>query len=79
MPCSREEALEIAIKYLGKQHIGELELFDKPPDDLFYGDQDEIRDSWAVYVPSYTTIGASRFILIAKSTGNIVVDQSVGE
>jgi len=75
---TRKQAYDIAIKYLGEQMRGQIEVIKDLPGN-HYGNR--LLDSWVVRVPQKgptITTGAGRFICIAKSTGEIVYDGSDG-
>lgn len=79
--CTREKALAIAIKYLGDQYLGKLQVSDKLPDCLIYN-KEQYHHSWSIKVPEisfpYKLDGGSRYIFISKKTGKIVFDEIVG-
>jgi len=82
--CTKEKALEVAIKYLGEQCRGRIEIEDGLSDEYkhyVYGYENLRLDKcWVVYVPPDTPeIGASRYICISKATCEIVFDGKVGE
>jgi hypothetical protein len=77
--CTREKALSIAIKYLGEQYLGQLEVTDVLPDEPFYKSSSDFDNCWVIYVSSPGMIGASRYVLISKKTGKIFFDGMVGE
>ena len=61
---------------IGKRLVGELH--DGIPEDVcWWGQKDE--PVWHAYVDSGNCIGASRLIIISKTTGKIIGDQMVGE
>ena len=80
--CTREAALSIAIKYLGEQYLGQLEVDDKLPSGIYIGSS-EFDNSWSIYVPQRAQhsmfVGGGRYILISKKTGKIICDQVVGD
>lgn len=79
--CTREKALSIAIKYLGEQYLGKLQVSDKLPDGQIYN-KEQYHNSWSITVPgiSFTCKldGGSRYIFISKKTGKIIFDETVG-
>jgi hypothetical protein len=77
--CSREEALSIAVKYLGEQYLGHLHASDDLPSPI-YGTKAK-KNSWVIAVPQLDSfyVGGSRFVLISKETGRIIFDGVVGE
>ncbi len=77
--CTREAALSIAIKYLGEQYLGQLEVDDKLPDGIYRGSE-EFDNSWSVAVPeTHMRVGGCRYIVISRTTGKIVFDGVMGD
>lgn len=79
--CAREKALSIAIKYLGEQYLGKLQVSDKLPDHQIYN-KEQYYNSWSITVPEMAFTckldGGSRYIFISKKTGKIIFDEIVG-
>ena len=76
----REKALDIAIKFLGEQLREKLKIVDELPSGIYWGDREEYQNCWIIWVPSgMNIVGASRYILISKSTGKVVLDGKFGE
>lgn len=78
---TREKAEEIAIKYLGAQMLGRIQVTDKlPTGGVIYG-RDSLSETWVAQVPSpenFMHVGGGRIICISNSTGKIVYDGSDG-
>jgi hypothetical protein len=80
---TREEALSIAIKQLGEQYTGQLDISDILPDDPIYKATKDFKDCWVIAVPQIPTspliVGAGRYLIISKFTGKILFDGMAGE
>lgn len=61
---------------IGKHLVGKLQ--DGRPEGVYISSEDDSH-VWHAYVNSPGIIGASRVIIISKTTGEIVGDQMVGE
>lgn len=77
--CTREKALELAIKYLGEQYLGQLDVTDILPEAPTYKTSKDFENCWVISVPSPGMIGAGRYIMISKKTGKIIFDGMAGE
>jgi hypothetical protein len=77
----QESAYEIAVKYLGEQVRGKIEVSENLPQGVIYG-RDSLQNSWVVHVPrdriTSMRSGMSRIICISKTNGKIVYDGSDG-
>jgi hypothetical protein len=78
--CSRDQALAIAIKYLGEQYLGMLHVGEDLPSFPLY-DREKLEGGWVIEVPQIGTshVGSGRYIVISKDTGGIVFDGMLGE
>ena len=77
--CTREKAMEIAIKYLGTQHEGSLEIDNTLPTTACIYGVERLKNSWVINIPSWTPhVGEGRIICISKKTGEITYDGSDG-
>ncbi len=76
---SRQEALKIALNYLGQQYRGLLKVTDTLPDTsgLIYN-ANGLKDSWVIRVPKRSneplSVGMGQIICISKATGKIIYD-----
>ena len=80
---TKDEALEIAIKYLGEQYLGRLEITDKLPDYgslLYLSNYEEFKHCWVIAVPPPVyMLGAGRVVCISQKSEKIIFDGMVGE
>ena len=70
---SKQKAMEAAVKYLGEQHLGKLQLEYRKGSD---------GDYWLVRVPDceqFIGVGPSRYVSIAAKTYKISTDAWIGE
>ena len=77
--CTREEALSAAIKYLGEQYLGQVDVNDILPEAPIYKTSKDFENCWVICVPSPGMIGAGRYLMISKKTGKIIFDGMAGE
>lgn len=80
---SREEAFEVALRYLGTQYLGRIaaeNLTDQLHSSISLYRHWSEGAAWYLIVPDLKPrIGGSRLIAIDKATGKILADQLVGE
>jgi hypothetical protein len=79
----KESAKTIALRYLGGQYEGKLEIKEDVVSKLYCPWRQEAPEpkAWIIYAPDLnrSTVGASRYLAISKTTGKIVFDGLVGE
>lgn len=82
---TREEALQVAIKYLGEQYLKLLsvsDIDDKLPEYAAIYRRKEINNCWIICVPALPhesgRLDGGRVICISKDTGKILYDGSDG-
>ena len=81
---TKDEALEIAIKYLGEQYLGRLEITDKLSDydSSYMYNAEEFKHCWVIHVPPprpMFMVGAGRVLCISQKSEKIIFDGMVGE
>ena len=80
---TREEAVEIAIRYLGEEYRDKIRVTDKLPRsrNIHMAYTEGLKQCWVIHVPypASTTIGLGRVICICKKSGKIVFDGMAGE
>ncbi len=80
---SKQEALNIALNYLGESYKGMIEATDTlPRTSAAIYNVDNLKDCWVIQVPKLShepqTIGMGRIICISMKTGKIIYDGSDG-
>jgi hypothetical protein len=79
---TKEEALEIAVKYLGEQYRDKIKVTDTLPRsyNIYMARAGELKSCWIIHVPfPIQGVGPGRIVCISKKNGNIVFDGMAGE
>ena len=73
---SREEAIVIAVQYLGEYLRGQIEATKELPQNIYRGE--ELKNIWVIHIPEFIRIGAGRILCISASDGRVFYDGSDG-
>ena len=80
---TKEEAVEIAIKYLGEEYRDKIKVTDKLPRsrNIHMAHIEGLKHCWVIHVPypASTTVDLGRVICICKKSGKIIFDGMAGE